>query len=110
MRIESVSINIYPACTPSDMHEFIMPSAVLTAEVNIGECNEYGYECSVASIKDHAGNEIYKNTGNLASDIKEIQELYIALGWKKLHFVYSLFDENNGYSFISRALEKRAQS
>ena len=105
MMINKVEIKIYPASIQSDMKEWFNPSLILIAEVKLGECNEYGCNDKILTIKDQEGNEIYKNTGDLGKDINLLLKLYENLGWKDYE-AFSLFETNNAYGFLSKAREE----
>ena len=105
MMINKVEIKIYPASIQSDMKEWFNPSLILIAEVKLGECNEYGCNDKILTIKDQEGNEIYKNTGDLEKDINLLLKLYENLGWKDYE-AFSLFETNNAYGFLSKAREE----
>jgi len=77
---EIATIKVYPAGMAPDVAEWFQPSLTLTATVSMGECDEYGCNDTVTSVRDHFNNEVYKNTGDFAQDTKEIIELYKALG------------------------------
>ena len=95
--------NVYPASIPADMKEFFNPSLILTAIVQLGECDEYGCNDKVLSIIDQFNHTVYENKGDLDNDIQELVSLYNYLGWKDAFYIYSLFHSSDAYSLLAKA-------